>query len=212
MTNTSQFTFQQVALGVILLIALRTAHSDSLSGHDLVVALRAGGYVILMRHASSPGHPPDTAHLDVENVEHERQLDEAGKSSARAMGEALHRLHIPIGAVLSSPTYRALETVKLAQLGQPTTYVELGDGGQSMRADKDGVRATWLKAKSATPPGPHENTFIVTHYPNIVEAYPESADGLADGDALILHPNGRGSAEPVARVKIDEWASLATVH
>ncbi len=212
MTNTSRFTPHRVALALVLLIAQRTVHGESLSGQDLVVALRAGGYVILMRHASSPGHPPDTAHLDVENGGHERQLDEVGRSSARAMGEALHRLHIPIGAVLSSPTYRALETVKLAQLGQPTTFVELGDGGQSMRPDKEGVRAKWLRTKSATPPSPHENTFIVTHYPNIVEAYPESADGLADGEALILRPNGRASAEPVARVKIDEWASLATGH
>jgi hypothetical protein len=81
-----------------------------------------------------------------------------------------------------------------------------------MGSDKDGVRARWLKAKTATPPGPHENTVIVTHYPNIIEGYPDSADELADGEALILHPDGRGGADVVARVKIDEWAHLATVR
>jgi phosphohistidine phosphatase SixA len=214
MTNNtaSRWTLQHLVVSLILLSAVTPVHSESLSGQDLVAALRTGGYVILMRHANSPGHPPDTGHIDAENAQHERQLDDLGRSSARAMGEALHRLHIPIGAVLSSPTYRALETVKLAQLGQPTTFVELGDGGQSMGSDKDGVRARWLKAKTATPPGPHENTVIVTHYPNIIEGYPDSADELADGEALILHPDGRGGADVVARVKIDEWAHLATVR
>lgn len=56
-----------------------------------------------MRHASSPREPPDAAHTDAENAADERQLDENGRASARAMGEALRGLHIPIGDVLSSP-------------------------------------------------------------------------------------------------------------
>jgi phosphohistidine phosphatase SixA len=128
------------------------------------------------------------------------------------MGEALRRAHIPIGDVWSSPTYRALQTIKLARLSPPTTFEELGDGGQSMRADKGGARANWLKAKASALPAPHENTLIVTHFPNISEAYPQDAVGLADGEALILHPDGRGGAAIVARVKIDEWATMTTTH
>lgn len=194
-----------------LLIGL-PVHSQSLVGKDLAAALRTGGYVILMRHASSPRDPPDAAHADPGNVNHERQLDEEGRASARALGEALRRLHIPIGDVLSSPTYRALQTIKLAQLGQPMTSEELGDGGQSMRADKAGARTVWLKAKCASIPGPHENTLIVTHFPNIIEAYPEEAKGLGDGEVLIMHPDGHGGAAVVARIKMDEWAALATTR
>jgi hypothetical protein len=40
----------------------------------------------------------------------------------------------------------------------------------------------------------------------------QDAVGLADGEALILHPDGRGGATIVARVKIDEWAGLATAR
>ncbi len=68
MTNASRFTRRRVALALVLLIARRTVHGESLSGHDLLVALRAGGYVILMRHASSPGRPPDTAQLDLSTM------------------------------------------------------------------------------------------------------------------------------------------------
>lgn len=190
-----------------VLMFFNSAYGESFAGKELIAALRSGGYVILMRHASSPRSLPDAGQADVENVNHERQLDEAGRASARAMGEALRSLHIPIGDVLSSPTYRALQTIKLAQLGPPATFQELGDGGQSMQADKTGARANWLKAKSSAPPRPRENTLIVTHYPNIIEAYPE-ANGLADGEALVLHPDGRGGSSIVARVKIEEWATL----
>jgi hypothetical protein len=52
----------------------------------------------------------------------------------------------------------------------------------------------------------------VTHYPNIIEAYPEGAAGLADGEALILHPDGHGGATLVARVMIGDWMGLATIR
>ncbi len=201
----------KIGMSALLLVVLAAASSESLDGPDLVTALHAGGYVILMRHASSPGNPPDSAHADAGNVQHERQLDDLGRSSALAMGEALRRLQIPIGAVLSSPTYRAVETVKLAKLGQPITFTELGDSSQG-GSGPDSERARWLKARIATPPANHENTVIVTHYPNIMEAYPGRADGLAEGEALILYPDGKGGASVVARVKIDEWTSLSSAH
>jgi phosphohistidine phosphatase SixA len=178
----------------------------------LVHALRKGGYVIVMRHASSPRTPPDPAQANSDNVQHERQLDEVGRSSALAMGEALRRLRIPIGQVLSSPTYRALETVRLARLGKAKTYSQLGDSGQSMQADPSGGRAGWLRAKAADTPPAGTNTIIVTHFPNVTEAFAERAAGLADGEALIFHADGRGGAPLVARVKIEEWPHLAASH
>src|ERR1700678_3194456 len=104
-----------VTLIWLTLITVDLAQGESLKGKGLIVALRSGGYVILMRHASSPRNPPEAAQADVENVQRGRQLDEEGRASARAMGEAMRRLHIPIGEVLSSPTYRTLQTIRLAQ-------------------------------------------------------------------------------------------------
>ena len=178
----------------------------------LVGALQRGGYVILMRHASSPGTAPDAAHANADNPRLERQLDEQGQASARAMGEAFRQLKIPIGKVLSSPTYRALETVKLAKLGPPTTFPELGQSEQGMSADESGTSAALLKAKTAEHPAAGTNTLIVTHYPNIAAVFPQEAEGLAEGEALILRPDKGRSASVVARVKIDEWASLATTR
>jgi phosphohistidine phosphatase SixA len=186
-----------------------TGHSQALNGPALVNGLRTGGYVIVMRHASSPRSPPAPGEANTDNVQQERQLDQEGRESARAMGEALRRLRIPVGQVLCSPTYRALETVRLAQLGEPKTVPELGDSGQSMKAESNGTRGAWLHARSAEAPPPGLNTVLVTHFPNITEAFASAAAGLSDGEALIFHPDGKGAAALIARVKIDEWAHLA---
>ena len=203
---------RQVLLSLSALIAVSASIGDSLSGRDLLAALRGGGYVILMRHANSPRDPPDPTVANADNKQFERQLDEAGRASARKMGEALRHLKIPIGEVFSSPTYRALETIRLAKLGPPTTLPELGDSGRSMAADRTGARGAWLKAKSAESPARGRNTLIVTHFPNIREAYPQDIAGFADGEALILHPDGRGGAQVIARVKIEDWPHLADSH
>ncbi len=192
-----------------LLVAMGTAHTQALSGKAMAAALRTGGYVLVMRHASSPRTPPAPAQADAANVEHERQLDDQGRASARAMGEALRRLQIPIGTVLSSPTYRALETIRLAQFGQPKIHSQLGDGGQSMQTDPSGKRAAWLQEQVAESPKAGTNTIIVTHFPNVTEAFGKDAAGVADGEALLFRPNGRGGAALIGRIKIEEWPQLA---
>jgi phosphohistidine phosphatase SixA len=174
----------------------------------LVAALQRGGNVIVMRHATSPGSPPEHAQADPENIKQERQLDAGGRDSARAMGEVFRRLRIPLGAVLSSPTYRALETARLAQFPAPQTFDELGDAGKtSSRAAAD-TRGAWLRSRVAQGAKPGTNTLIITHFPNITEAFAEEATDLVEGEALIFRPDGRGGASLVGRVKIDDWPKL----
>jgi phosphohistidine phosphatase SixA len=196
------------AVLTLTVASIAVSYSDSFAAENLAAAMRTGGYVILMRHASSPPNPPDAGTANPDNPKLERQLDQAGRSSAVALGEALRQLRIPIGQVLSSPSYRALETIKFAQLGPATPIAQLGDAGQSMASDNSGARGAWLRAKTAEPPAPGKNTVIVTHSPNMMEAYPQETAGLADGESLILHPDGHGAAAFVARVKINEWAQL----
>jgi phosphohistidine phosphatase SixA len=174
-----------------------------LEGKQLTAALAGGGYNILMRHASSPAMPPTSDQAAPGNVGHERQLDENGRSSARAMGEALRHLRIPVGKVLSSTAYRALETGRLAQFPDPHTYNDLAEVGRNAE------RAGSLRAQVALLPDAGTNTVIITHLPNIMDAFAMDAKDLAEGEALIYHPDGHGKATLVARVKIEDWPKLA---
>ena len=191
----------------LLLSACALGQTQALTPAELVATLKKGGQVIVLRHASSPRAVPDKATANPDNPTPERQLDEVGRSTATAMGKALRELKIPIGAVLSSPTYRALETVRLAGLPPPSTREELGDGGSSMQS-VGATQGQWLRQQAALRPK-SGNTLIVTHFPNINAAFPEYAQGLADGEALVFGADGTGGAALRARIKIDEWPTLA---
>lgn len=181
------------------------AHAQTLQGHALVEALQKGGYVIVMRHGSSPRDVPDKKTANPDNTKPERQLDAEGRQTTAAMGKALHDLKIPVGEVDSSPTYRAFETVKYAQLGTAKSTPELGENGADMSGGT-AAQSAWLKKKvTEFPRG--TNTFLVTHFPNIRAAFPQLTD-VADGEAVIFGPDGKGGAAIVARVKIEDWPKL----
>jgi phosphohistidine phosphatase SixA len=196
----------------VLLAAFPPANAvraDDLQGASLVQHLREGGYVLLMRHAHSPALPPTKEIADESNPSLERQLDEQGRDTAKAMGKAIKELHIPISLVLSSPTYRAIETIRVAGLGTAQPTSQLGDGGQSMMRDAVSGQANWLRSTVASQPKRGSNTLLVTHMPNIQTAFADEAEGLSDGEMLIFRPDGAGGAKLVAKIKIEDWASLA---
>ena len=177
--------------------------AQMLSGPALVKALQAGGHVIVMRHASSPSQIPEKPNPD--NVPPERQLDEQGRRTATAMGEALRRLKIPIGETLTGPAYRTRETARRMGLPNPRPAAELGEiTGPMLPASK--AQAEWLQKKvTELPRG--TNTVLVTHVPNISAAFPEppAAD---QGEALVFGSDGKGGSRLVGRITIEEWVSL----
>ena len=183
-----------------------TAAAQELQGDTLVKALQHGGYVIVMRHTSSPNAKPDKPSADHENINAERQLDANGRDTAAAFGKALRDLKIPIGEVLTSPAYRARETARYAQLPNPRSAPELGDNGQNMQAGTQSQTA-WLR-KQATQFPSGSNAILITHAPNIMAAFPQASSGLSDGEALVFGPDSRGGATLVAHIKIEEWPKL----
>lgn len=175
-------------------------------GGKLVAAFKDGGCVLVMRHAQAPRDAPTNERANPDNPGPERQLDEEGRRSAAAFGEAVRRLGIPIDAVLSSPTYRARETVRYARLPDPIVVEELGDSGQSMGRATE-AQANWLRAKAREIPK-RGNTLLVTHAQNIARAFPEWAPDMAQGEILALRPDGKGGATVVGRLRIEEWPQL----
>jgi phosphohistidine phosphatase SixA len=181
--------------------AQQSISAQQLQGDALVKALRQGGYVIVMRHASSPREVPDKQTANPDNVTPERQLDQEGRATATAMGKALRDLKVPISSVFTSPTYRALETIRYAQFGNPQPVPELGDNAQSMQGGTE-AQAAWLKKKVTEFPKV-TNTLLVTHMPNMSRAFPDATANLADGEALVFGPTG-----VVARIKIEDWLRM----
>lgn len=191
----------RIVMAGLLLILSGQAMAQTLQGVALVEALQSGGYVIVMRHASSPRELPDAASVNADNVNGERQLDEQGRADAIALGEALVELDIPVSEVASSPTYRAMETARLAGFDDVAEQEELGNEG--MRESGEEYTA-WLQAQVADAPA-DSNRLLITHAPNVNAAFPDHADGMEEGEALIFDPAVQA---PVARIRIAQWSSL----
>ena len=99
------------AIGVLLLLA--TSSVVAAADDAVWAALRTSGAVVVLRHSYAPGafDPPD-ARLD--DCSTQRNLDANGRAQARRIGEAFRRQGIAVGAVLSSPRCRCLDTARLA--------------------------------------------------------------------------------------------------
>ena len=98
-------------LALVLLLAVgRPAAPADGSPWD---ALRTPGAVVVLRHSYAPGgFDPPGARLD--DCAPQRNLDENGRAQARRIGAAFRERGITVGAVLSSPRCRCLDTARLA--------------------------------------------------------------------------------------------------
>jgi len=197
-----------LALALAVISAPSLSHAQPLAGQGLVDALRQGGYVLVMRHANSPAAVPDRATADPENTGLERQLDAVGRDTARAMGAAFLKLHIPLSNGLSSPSYRARETARFLRVLYES-HAELDEGAAGMAPSAEKTRADYLRARANELPPAHQNKIIISHAPNIMSAFGKDAEGIASGETMVFKPGVGGTTTLVARVKIEEWPKLA---
>src|SRR5215475_1556473 len=100
-----------LACAVLILAAAGPAVA---ADEALWTLLRAGGQVIMLRHAGTIGTVGDPPGFQVEDCSTQRNLTEAGREQARKIGEAFRAREIPIARVLSSPWCRCLDTARLA--------------------------------------------------------------------------------------------------
>jgi phosphohistidine phosphatase SixA len=186
-------------------LSASSAFAQILSGGPLREALRKGGLVLVMRHANSPGAPPDAASANADNPTRERQLDETGRADSRTLGEAIRRVGVPIGEVLSSTTYRTQETARIAGLPAPRLVAELAEGGGQ---EATTARNAWLRAQTGQKPAAATNRLLITHTPNITGVFGTMAQGVAAGEILVFRPEEAGASTLIGRIKIADWAVL----
>ncbi len=196
-----------VSLAVVLITVAAWAQSAT-SLDDLLTTLRAGGQVIVVRHGATHADQADTDPLNLENVSKQRQLNDKGHADARSMGEALKRAGIPIGRVYSSRFQRAVETARLIAGKEPEATNDVTEGGQVVSPNENARRMQALRAMAARVPEPGTNTLIVTHKPNILDAFGKDWFDIREGEASVFKPDGSGAYTLVGRVQIAQWATL----
>jgi phosphohistidine phosphatase SixA len=175
---------------------------------DGVTALRSGGYVLVMRHGATHQDQADTDPLNLANVAKQRQLNDAGRAKAREIGAAMKKLAIPVGQVITSQYFRAIETGRLLGFGEPQPMADVSEGGQVVTPIENNRRTAALRKLAATAV-PGTNIVVVSHKPNILDAFGKDWFDVREGEISIFKPDGAGGYRLVARVQADEWAKLA---
>ena len=160
-------------------------------------ALRDGGHVALMRHALAPGGAGDPPGFRLEDCKTQRNLSEAGRADAAAVGAMLWGEEIVIDKVLSSPWCRCVDTAKLMNLGAveiaPTfgNAFVLSDQRDALAAGARKVIAAWR--------GPG-NLLVVTHGANIQAltggGSPES------GEIVVVEAGADGAIHEIGRIPV----------
>ncbi|MEA2988508.1 MAG: hypothetical protein QOG83_1219 [Alphaproteobacteria bacterium] len=197
------------SLLALLTLSLLPASSPVQAQPEWIAALRGGGHVIVIRHGATYPDQADTDPLNLDNIEKQRQLNDAGRGKAKEIGEAMRKLKIPVGEVHTSKIYRAIETGKLMfpEL-TPMPTVDLVETGQVSTPIENNRRIAAIRKLAATVPPAGTNVVAVTHKPNVLDAFGKDWFDLAEGEASIFKPDGNAYAF-VVRVKADEWAKLA---
>jgi phosphohistidine phosphatase SixA len=197
------------SLLALLTLSLLPASSPVQAQPEWIAPLRGGGHVIVIRHGATYPDQADTDPLNLDNIEKQRQLNDAGRGKAKEIGEAMRKLKIPVGEVHTSKIYRAIETGKLMfpEL-TPMPTVDLVETGQVSTPIENNRRIAAIRKLAATVPPAGTNVVAVTHKPNVLDAFGKDWFDLAEGEASIFKPDGNAYAF-VVRVKADEWAKLA---
>ena len=194
------------ALALMLVAGAAWAQSSPPVG-TLLTLLRAGGYVIVVRHGATHADQADIDPLNLDNVAKQRQLNDKGRADAKAVGDTFKAAGVPIGKSISSRFYRAVETAQLIGGKEPEATPDVSEGGLVVSPNENNRRAQALRTIAAAPPAAGTNTLVVTHKPNILDAFGKDWFEIKEGEASIFKPDGKGAFTLIARVPTDQWAT-----
>jgi broad specificity phosphatase PhoE len=164
----------------------------------------------VFRHGATFRDQADTDPLNLDNVAKQRQLNDAGRVVARQVGESMKKLRIPIGKVYTSQFNRAVETGKLIGGGEVVTSADITEGGLVVTPIENDRRTEALRKLAGTAPDSGTNTIIVSHKPNIMDAFGKDWFDVREGEATIFRPDGNGRAVLVARLPASDWLLAAS--
>lgn len=175
---------------------------------EWVSALRGGGYVIVMRHGATHQDQADTDPLNPDNIAKQRQLNDKGRDAAKALGAAFKGIGVPVGKVYTSQFHRAYETATIAGFQGVEKSPDVSEGGLVVTPIENNRRAAAMKKLAGTPPLTSTNTIIVSHKPNIMDAFGKDWFDVKEGEASIFKPEAAGY-KLIARVQMDDWRRIA---
>jgi phosphohistidine phosphatase SixA len=169
----------------------------ALADEALWAKLKAGGNVVLIRHASTEAGLGDPPGFKLGDCATQRNLSEAGRDEARRLGRQFKFRAINFTTARSSQWCRCLETARLAFGEEPEPWPVLN----SLNANPGGEAALVKEVNAlAAKVKPPYNAALVTHNFNI-----RALTGIspATAEAIVVRSVG-GKLEVVGRIPLPQ--------
>ena len=165
-------------------------------GEPLWLLLKAGGQVVLMRHAVTLPGVGDPEGMVLSDCATQRNLSEEGRAHARQVGAAFRSHAVPVGQVISSPWCRCLETARLVFDTEPQVSPALGN--LFGRTDPQGRQLTQLRELVSRPPA-SGNLVMVSHGSTI---HALTGVSPAPAEMVVLTPRSGGKFVVAGRLEV----------
>jgi broad specificity phosphatase PhoE len=183
----------------LLVGALAAVPAGALEGEALVAQLRAGGLVLLLRHAQTDSTLGDPPGLRLDDCATQRNLSQQGRAQARRIGARLARERIPVGPVYTSPWCRTRDTASLA-FGRAEDWAPLSSFFEAPDREAAATETVRKRILSYAIRPPKGNVVMVTHNVNIAALTKLS---VAPGEAVVVRPDGCCALRTVGRLRIE---------
>ena len=164
--------------------------------------------MIVLRHGATHADQADTDPLNHDNIAKQRQLNAKGEAAAKSFGDALKQIGAPVSKAFTSHFNRAYQTAKLAGFADVEKTPDVTEGGLVVSPNENNRRAAAFRKLASTVPPAGSNVVIVSHKPNIIDAFGKDWFEIKEGEATIFKPDG-AAYKVIARVQMDEWRRIA---
>ena len=183
--------FSLVLSTAVFLVTALTAYPEQ---DTLVEELKAGGRVLMIRHAYAPG-TGDPPNFRIGDCSTQRNLNEEGRAQARAIGEWLRDRGIVRARVFSSQWCRCMETAELMNLGPVTELPPLNSFFSRPQDREQNLNA--LESFFSDQPTDGELIVLVTHFVTISAV---TGEGVSSGEGVLLRLGENASHEAIGRL------------
>ena len=183
-------SLSRLLLIAVILSAAAPARADEAAAWE---ALREGGKILLMRHATTNSGVGDPPGFRLDDCSTQRVLSSAGRDQAKSIGAALRENRVKAGRILTSAWCRCVDTAELMDVGAVEIFEPLNSFFNSRDAERRQTEALREIVGDWKGPG---TLVLVTHQVNVT-----ALTGVvpASGEMVVLRPDG----EAVGRISPD---------
>jgi phosphohistidine phosphatase SixA len=177
-----------LSLGIIMAASFFITAMNARSGqNELVDHLKAGGHLLMIRHAMAPGNG-DPLNFRIGDCLTQRNLDDSGRAQAQSIGKWLRTRGVETARVYSSQWCRCLETANLLGLGSVQEMSALNSFYERNQDREPNLRA--LNEFISRQPAQGNLIIFVTHFVTIGAMTGKS---VSSGEGILLKIHGDGS-------------------